>query len=214
MGRKKGSRSAGYDERKAELARRVFAAIIDDGNTSLRAMAERAGVSRPTLRHYFGDRDGAVRAALETASEVGRRHRDTLAELPVDNPGDTLRQAFQMLVIGWRQFGVGNIHHVGLKVGLEDPETGATYIRVVMEPTLQSVETLMERMMDAGTVRRADPRHVALTLMSPIFIVLVHQHGLGGDGVRKLDVAAFINDHVDAWCRAFCLTREHPPTDG
>lgn len=207
MGRPKGSRSPGYTQRRRELAHRVFETILEDGNTSLRAMADRTAVSRPTLRHYFGSREGAVQAALEAAAHLGRPHQERLANLPVDDAPACLRHALELVVVGWRDFGVGNIHEVGLKVGLEDPATAHTYVSDILEPLLRAMERLLERLVRAGRLGPHDPRQGALVLVSPVVMGLLHQHGLGGAELRPLAIDGLIASLVDAWCRA------HPPAE-
>ncbi|HCH62312.1 MAG TPA: hypothetical protein DFR83_05875 [Deltaproteobacteria bacterium] len=202
MGRPKGKRSPGYAERRQELARRVFQTILEDGNTSLRAMAERTAVSRPTLRHYFGSREGAVNAALATAACIGRPHQERLAELPIDDARTTLTDALRLLVMGWRDLGVGRIHEVGLKTGLEDERTARTYVSDILEPLLQAVERLLVRLVNAERLSPLDTRQGALMLVSPVVMALLHQDGLGGGGIRPLGIESMVDTIVDAFCRA------------
>lgn len=201
-----GGRSSDYEAKRAALAERIFRLVIRDGTSSLHAMAQHAGVSRPTLRHYFVDRDGAVRAALETAATYGAPHQRYLAALPVDNPRECLLTALRDLCSGWQDHGVGNVHLVGLKAGLEDATTGETYLTVILEPLLRAVETLLTRLVQAGGVAAHDVRSGALALISPIVLALLHQDALGGAQQRPLDLAAFREHLVDAFLRA------HPTT--
>lgn len=202
MGRPKGKRSPGYMQRRQELAQKVFQTILEDGNTSLRAMAERTAVSRPTLRHYFGSREGAVKAALASAADLGRPLQERLSSLPIDNAKSTLTDALQLLVMGWRDLGVGRLHEVGLKTGLEDAGTARTYLSDILEPLLQAVETLLIRLVGAERLEAHDTRQGALMLASPVFMALLHQDGLGGGGIRPLGVDAMVETIVDAFCRA------------
>ncbi|MBX2802897.1 MAG: TetR/AcrR family transcriptional regulator [Myxococcales bacterium] len=202
MGRPKGRRSPEYEQKRRELAQRIFDCMVVDGNTSLNAMAERTGVSRPTLRHYFGDRDGAVRAALDIAAANGRPHVQALVSLPVDDAEACLGEGLRRVIIGWRDFRVGNLHHVGLKVGLEDDATGKTYVSQILEPLLGGFERLLERLIDAGRLVPLDPRTGALTLVSPVVVALLHQHGLGGNEIRPLDIEALAAELVHQFCRA------------
>ena len=202
MARPKGSRSEGYETRRRALARQVFQCVFESGTTSLSAMAEHTGVSRPTLRHYFGDREGAVRAALEVAAELSEEHIQRVADLPVDDERAALRKALADILRGWRTHGVGRIHEVGLKIGLDDLASGETYIGSVLEPLLQAVETLIGRLVEAGRLAPLDARTGALELCSPVVLALLHQGSLGGDGVRPLDLDALADRVVDDFCRA------------
>ena len=202
MGRPKGKRSPGYMQRRQELAQKVFQTILEDGNTSLRGMAERTAVSRPTLRHYFGSREGAVKAALASAADLGRPLQERLSTLPVDDAKSTLTEAMKLLVMGWRDLGVGRLHEVGLKTGLEDEGTAQTYLSDILEPLLQAVEMLLVRLVRAARLAVHDTRQGALMLASPVFMALLHQDGLGGGGIRPLGIDSMAENIVGAYCRA------------
>jgi len=198
-----GRRSDDYDDKRDALAHKLFQLLIEDGSTSLAAMADHAGVSRPTIRHYFGDRDGAVRAALEAGARVGEPFVSGLAALPVDDPHDTLRTALRQIVEGWRRYGVGRIHAAGLRIGLEDEATGSTYVAQILEPMLGAFETILTRLVEAGRLGPLEPRYGALALASPVVVALLHQDGLGGAALRPLDLDALIERLVDDLCRAW-----------
>ena len=208
MGRPRGTRNADYDNRRRELAFRIFKCILNDASTSLNAMAEQIGVSRPTLRHYFGDRDSAIRAALEEAAKVGRPHIESLRIPTTDDPTEGLQQALRRIVMGWRNFGVINIHHVGLKIGLEDDLTGTTYLTQILEPTLQAIEGLLQTLQDRGALRPHCPRLGALSLLSPIILGLLHQDGLGGKELRPLVIEDLIDSLVEGYCRQHVASRD------
>ena len=206
MGRPRGTRNADYENRRRELAFRIFRCILEDASTSLNAMAEQIGVSRPTLRHYFGDRDSAIRAALEEAAKIGRPHIESLRIPNTDNPVDGLRQALLRIVGGWRKFGVINIHHVGLKIGLEDDLTGNTYLTQILEPTLQAIEGLLNNLQERGSLEPHCTRLGAVSLLSPIILGLLHQDGLGGKELRPM----VIEDLIELLVRGYCLQYAAP----
>ena len=86
MGRPTGARSQDYEDKRQALAKAILVALIDDPLLSLRRMADAAGVSRPTVLHYFGSRDGAVHAAMEIAGDEGRIHVELLEKMPLTTP--------------------------------------------------------------------------------------------------------------------------------
>ena len=202
MGRRIGSRNADHEEKRAALARSVFVAVSASPGRSLREIADAAGVQPNTLRHYFGDRPGAVSAALRSLGAVGERYASELANRAPEAPGPALRWFMGQLVQGWSN-GLATAHATGLAEGLRDHQVGAAYIDGVLEPTLQGVETLITRWMAEGKLAEADPRMAALSLVSPVFMALLHQHSLGGGARRKLDLAAFSEVHLTRWLRGW-----------
>ena len=205
MGRPKGSRSADYEDKKKELALAISRRLMKEPRASFAALADHAGVSRPTLRHYFEDRDGAVRAALRAASTLGEPHIRGVAGLPIQDAPSALTNALSYLIEGWRDYGVGHLHEVGIQAGLEDEPTGKVYLQSILEPLLQAIEELLGRLVAGGHLGPHDLRGGALMLVSPVVVGLLHQDALGGGQLRGLDVDRLATTLVDAYCRA------HPP---
>lgn len=201
MGRPRGTRNADYENRRRKLAYRIFQCVLEDASTSLNAMADRTGVSRPTLRHYFGDRDGAIRAALEEAAKVGHPHVESLRIPSSADPVASLQDALTRIASSWRLHTVGNIHLVGLKIGLEDGQTGETYLSRILEPMLQAMEGLLANLIERGDLSEHDTRIGAITLISPLVVSLLHQDALGGGHLRPLDIGALIEVQASGYCR-------------
>ena len=74
MSRTKGARSAGHEERRAALLKafreRLLARNLPP--PSLRELAAAAGVTIPTVRHYFGRREDLIEALLADLGDRGQ----------------------------------------------------------------------------------------------------------------------------------------------
>ena len=202
MGRPIGARSEGYERKRTALADAVLDALLADPNLSLRTMAEAAGVSRPTLLHYFGSRDGAVQAAMERAGLAGEAHLVYLREMPVTDAASALRHTLERLCLGWSN-GVGSLHYTGMRTGLREPALAHTYRSVLLDPTIDAIAALIERLSALHLLGPCDPRTAALQVLSPCLVALIHQHGLGGATDRPIHlddlIAATVGDLVSAW---------------
>ena len=207
MGRPSGRRSEDYAEKRDALAHAIYLALIQDAQLSFAGMADAAGVSRPTLQHYFGDRAGAVRAALASASRVGARFYDQIAGMPVQDPEHTLVLLLVLTIAGWRDVGVGNLHHVGIQAGLADIATGQSYLQEILDPLVDATARLLARMNEAGTLRHPTPRVGALQLLGPVVVALLHQRGLGGAACNPLPEETVAREVALGFVRAYGVPR-------
>ncbi|MCB9689180.1 MAG: TetR/AcrR family transcriptional regulator [Alphaproteobacteria bacterium] len=198
MPRPKGRRNHRFEERRREIAGRIGQRLIapDGARASLRELAAAAGVSLPTLRHYFGDRDGVLAAAVEELGRTGafwlQATRSVNTELAL---GPSMRWLLDMFAIGWER-GVGTMMSSGLAAGLESDVVGPAVVDALLEPMLQATETRLAEHAARGEVQ-GDLRHAALALVCPALLALMHQHGLRGASCRPLDLARFLDEHTE-----------------
>ncbi|MDP1823706.1 MAG: TetR/AcrR family transcriptional regulator [Archangium sp.] len=205
MARTRGSRNVRYEEQRATLARLVRVALTaDEGiHASLRELASAAGTSVATLKHYFGDREGLLQAVMENQRAEGAPY---LAMAAVAKPGDvraSLLHFLQGLSTAWFKYGVGKMYASTLAVGLGSRAVGPSYVTHVLEPLLQTGESLLRQHLERGELDVDDVRHASLMLLSPVVFGLLHQDSLGGAQCRPLDLPRFLATHVDAFLRAF-----------
>jgi len=203
MGRPLGKRNPDYERKRRDLAVQLLDALVDaDGRPqSMSKIAGVAGVSLPTLKHYFGSYDGVVEAAMQAHADVGRQHYAHLLE-----PGDrtlhqVLRDWLSGLHVAWVRFGAGKRLATGLSVGLGSASRGPLFVNHQLEPTLQAGEILLHRLQERGDIDVVDVRAAALALVGPVVLALLHQVDLLGSQCRPLDVDAFIDVHIDSWLK-------------
>jgi AcrR family transcriptional regulator len=207
MGRRAGSRNLDYgrsrDEIVARLASEIFA--TDRSHLSFRELAFAAGVAPSTLRHYFEDREGVIDAVLERVHDLGQRYVAEGATAERGHVQESLRWFLGYLVEGWTR-GVGRAHALGLTEGIGNGSLGPAYLRHLLEPTLHSAEARIAIHMARGELGPCDVRLAAVELVSPVVLILLHQHALGGEVVRHLEVEPFLDEHVARFVRAFAPT--------
>lgn len=204
MARTVGARNADYEQQRTTLARKVRPVLMSEGGAraSLREMAEAAGTTLGTLKHYFRDRDGVVAAALEallvdTAPYVARASVVTERDLR-----RSLLGYLAAIRASWFDSGVGNLHARSLAAGLASKAVGPAYVNFVLEPLLQSAEALLRRHVELGDLEPCNERHAALELLAPVVLALLHQDSLSGATCRPLDLDAFVSEHVDRFVAA------------
>lgn len=213
MARTKGARNAGFEDRRRELTAALRARLADGAQPwpSFRDLAAAAGVSASTLRHYFGDRTGVVRAVLEVHAPGAARHLDFLRSADQDFAA-SMEVASAYIALGLRQPVVSELHALGIAEGLGRPEVGMAYLVEILEPMIEALEARLEVHVERGEMRPADLRVAALGLISPLVLAHLHQAGLGGAASRPLDLEAFRAAHCQAFVRAYATAS--PGRDG
>jgi len=183
----------------------------DGHRASMRELAAAAEVSVPTLRHYFGDRDGVVAAALLTMKEVASYHLARAAQEHTDLPLEaSLRWVLMEFVTGWMH-GVGQLVTSGILIGANSDQLGPAFVDATLEPTLQSFERRISCHQAQGQIDpEADARAASLALVCPVILGLLHQVQLRGASCRALDITAFVEEHVARFARGWGVS--DPPS--
>jgi AcrR family transcriptional regulator len=204
MGRPVGRHNADYAASREALLERLAAQVVrpHGAQTSIRELARAAGVTPPTLHHYFGTREDVLEAVLKHQRGRGQRFLDAAANHPVRGVRASLQWLLSSLVMGW-QAAVGSIHALGFSAGLGDARLGPAYVNEVLEPTLQATEARLRRHISAGELERCDVRHAAIELIAPVVLGLFHQDNLFGSRCRPLDLDVFLRDHLKRFLRAY-----------
>lgn len=204
MARLQGTRNAKYEERRAELVRRLRRRLDQRGGPppSWRELAAAAEVGLSTLTHYFGRREDIIQAVLEHDLASGAEPLSVMAQ-PSGPFAQSIADAVQHMAAGFRHGDLGAMYARGLVEGLRNETVGPAFLRTSLEPTLAAVERRLQEHIDRGEMDATDTRGPALALVSPVLLAFLHQKELGGCDVRPLHVDAFLSDHARAFVRAW-----------
>lgn len=204
MSRTRGSRNADFAESRAVLARRLAARLLEpDGvRASLRELAVAAGVTPPTLRHYFTDRDGAVSAAFAALHAEGAPYLSLVARPPEEPFPASVRFLMGFLLEGLRN-GVARQLVSGLAEAGTSPVIGRACVTECLEPTLQAIEARLHAHQRRGEMRAADTRAAALALAAPVVLAMLHQDTLDGAAVRPLPMPVLLEELAGGFVRAY-----------
>ena len=191
MARPSGSRNEGYDERRSALIARLRERLREPGpRPSLRELSAAAQVSLPTLRHYFTDREGLVRAVMTDELDEGREPL-SIAATPSGPLERSVRDLLEHAATGLAGHGLTDAHAVGLAEGLASAASAADYLNRALEPTLEAFAARLAEHERRGELRPGmDLRVAALQLLAPLLLAHLHQSRLGGDETHPLDLVA------------------------
>jgi AcrR family transcriptional regulator len=203
-----------FEASRAEIVSRVAAFVTQTpGPHSFRSLSVAAGLNAGTVRHYFGDGEGLIRAVL---AHLHAGAEPMLRQAATDVPPDveaSFREFLIGVVFGWHD-GLGAIHRLGMTYGLSAAGFGPTYLSSVLEPTLTTAEARLARHVAEGRLPPLDLRAASLTLVTPVVMALLHQETFGGGALRPLDVGGFVEQHA-RWCvRAFSAAPPRPTPGG
>lgn len=204
MARPRGTRSPDFDARREELIARLADRLAaPDGHLAgIRTLAEAIGVTYPTLRHYFGSRDGILAALFEKRAAEGQVYLEMMArtDLPF---AASVAEATRFLVGAAAQPQFMALHEIGLREGIKATGIGTHYLGKIFEPTLDAIERRLRHHVEAGEMRPADLRTAALALLSPVLLGALHQHSLEGAALRPLTMSAFGDEVAAMFVRAY-----------
>jgi len=196
VGRTTGSRNADFEATRVSLLERVGGRLLarDGAAVSLRELASAAGVSTATLRHYFDDRESLITAYLEHCHRQGTGYLLLVTSHPLQEDAATsLRWALDLIRVGLEHGPLSRMHVLGLQAGMGSPALGPAYLNNLLEPTLRCVEVRIERHQGRGELVGREARVIALQLVAPLLLAVLHQGPLCGDRVRPLDTGALVS---------------------
>ncbi len=204
MARKVGDRNRDFERKREQILDALQVRLMqpDAARVTMNEMAQAADVSLSTLRHHFGTRSDVMAAVLERLGRLGAPYLASVVAAPTGDVRTSLTWLVGQLVRGLR-FGLGDVVGLGLTVGLRDETAGPAFLRNMLEPMLQSVETRLAHHVRTGELADTDLRLAALTLVSPLVLAVLHQRGLCGDTVRPLDLDGMVASHVDGFLRGY-----------
>jgi AcrR family transcriptional regulator len=204
MPRRTGAKDKDHDEKRDALLDRMGAHLVAvlPRKPSLRELASAAGVTIPTLNHYFGTREDVLEAVMERQSRLGRPYLEIVAQ--ADLPFNaSIRAVVDFLLHGLIEARVVDLHASGIQEGTGSGRLGPAYLTRLLEPTIHALEERLRTHVERGDMRPADIRIAALNLLSPIFLAALHQIPLDGARVRPLDSGAFTSELTEAFVLAY-----------
>jgi len=179
--------------RRRELLDVLAQAALDIGSrpVSLRQFAIQAGVSEPTLRHHFGDRQAVVVAIMDHLAESARDWLERAAA-PAGDVGDGLRSFADFTLAGLESDLFVRAHSFALVEAIHDPVAATAYRRTMIDPSLAAIEARIAGAVDPSGEDPEKVRQTAFAYYSALLFAILHQGPLGGREEAPLDVGGFL----------------------
>lgn len=198
MPRPAGVRNHDFEEKRTALLETLteFALTDDLRRPSLRQFAIAAGASEPTLRHYFGDRQGLVIAILEHINQRAQPLWSIVATGASD-PEAAVEEYFRVTKAGMEHGGFARAHAFGIIEGLADTKVGDAYLKLVLDPALATVSDKLAAT-PGGPKSPENGRVAGFMILAPLLVMTLHQELLGGGDESPIDQDDFL-DRVKTW---------------
>jgi AcrR family transcriptional regulator len=214
MPRLKGARDADYEIKRAVLLERMTVRMMrrEIARPSLRQLAEAAGVTVPTLRHYFGSRAEVVRAILAGYRQAGEQRLQAITE-PTGDLEQSVRDYARSLIAAVeapRPVKLGDVFAVSLAEGLLDEEIGPSTLANILDPSVDVLKARLEKHVARGEMVATDTHAAAVLLISPLLIAALHQFHMGGRACSPVDLDAMADEICSAFVRAYALAALTP----
>jgi AcrR family transcriptional regulator len=146
---------------------------------TLRAVGDRAGVSRSAPYRHFGDKDGLLTAVLlEAFGRLFQEMTSAMAAAPTNTP-EALRCGFRTYV----RFGLAWPEHYLLLFGDRLMNVEAAELSRVAPEGLDFFQSIIARGQRAGELRQGDPRDMTLLTWSAVHGLVTF--GISGHLARK-----------------------------
>ena len=187
------------DARPHELLKAALTLFVEKGfaATRIEEVAQLAGVSKGTLYLYYPSKEDLLKAVI--AHYLSARIADTAEQVRrIDGPMAPVLRG--MLVPWWQQIyaspASGTFKLVITEVR-NFPEIAEFYLRQVIEPGHQLIETILRRGIASGEFRAVNVESAVHSLLLPMVMLCTHKHALGACTTHSIDAAQFIADHVE-----------------
>ncbi len=186
--------SQAISPRKIELLDMLSQTALQETSApiSLRQFAIQAGVSEPTLRHHFDDRQGLVISILRHVAGHAREFLYRCAQ-PGKDFEDSVRGYLDLAMEGFGNDVFARAHAFALVESIHDPVVAEAYLKIVIEPSLAAIEARLAPSLDPEGSDPTKVRETAFVLYSPVLLAILHQRLLKGDEARPMDLPRFFN---------------------
>jgi AcrR family transcriptional regulator len=204
MARPTGKRNSDYSDRRKDLLEDAIKRLLAEcqNRPSLRALADAAGVSLPTIVHYFGSRTQLLESVFILLEEGGRPYLEHVRE-PSGTFSTSIRELVLFIANRFKDGVLVAIHSLGLMEGIRNDEVGPLYLKHLLEPTIEAIGVRLQKHIERREMRRVDVRYAANALLSPILIAFLHQTELSGKKSYPVEIEAFLRSHSTGFIRGY-----------
>lgn len=197
------------EARPGELLGAALDLFVEKGFAATRAeeVAARAGVSKGTLFLYFSSKEDLFQAVVR--ENISGRYAEWNEEFEAfeGSSADMLRYCMQ---VWWERLGAtkaSGITKLIMSEARNFPEIAALYHREVIEPGKQLIRRILQRGIDSGEFKVADPEYAIYGVIAPMIFLIMMKHSLGAcvPADQAIDPQRYLASQVETLIHGLCV---------
>lgn len=204
-----------FRRRKADRPDEIVAAALEIfaergfAATRLDDIAARAGVSKGAIYLYFATKEDIFRAVVEQAVIPNLAGLQAMAG-QAESFADLARFFARHVVARLAASPVGGVVKMVIAEARNFPELARIWHDRLVVPALGAMTQAIAAGQARGEIRPGDPRHYAVSLISPMLVGVIWRETFTPIGAEPFDLPALAELHVETLLRGMCLEPASP----
>lgn len=199
-----------FRRRKADRPDEIVAAALEMFSekgfaaTRLDDIAARAGVSKGAIYLYFATKEDIFRAVVEQAVAPNLAGLHAMAPQAASF-ADLARFFARNVAPSLAVSPVGGVVKMVVAEARNFPELARIWHDRLIAPALGAMTAAIAAGQTRGEIRPGDPRHYALSLISPLLVGVIWRETFTPIGAEPFDLPALAEQHVETLLRGMIL---------
>lgn len=187
------------DARPAEIAAAAFDVFAEKGFAAARLeeIAAAAGVSKGALYLYFETKQDIFEAVVKQAFAGNLEAVVKMAEAHQGPVAPLVRMILPRVAEIVTSSPIGKVLKMVIGESGNFPELARIWHDSLVVPGLGMLSGLIAKGQASGEFRQGDPRHFAVSLMSPLLVAVIFRETFAPIGAKPFDVPALVKQHVE-----------------
>jgi AcrR family transcriptional regulator len=200
------------EARPGELLAAALDLFVEKGFAATRAeeVAQRAGVSKGTLFHYFPSKEELFKAVVR--ENISGRFQEWSHEFE-SFEGSTAEMVRYCMKVWWERIGAttaSGLTKLIISEARNFPDIAAFYQQEVIRPGTELIRRILKRGIERGEFRELDLDYAVFSITAPMIFLIMMKHSLGACVPHEypLDPERYVNSQADIILNGLCVRPE------
>lgn len=190
-------------DRPDEIVAAAFEVFAEKGFAAARLddIAARAGVSKGAIYLYFATKEDIFQAVVEQGVAPNLHNLAALAAANPQTFPDLIRAFAKLIAQVAATTPLGGILKMVIGEARNFPELARVWHDRLIVPALGALSAAIAAAQARGEIRPGDPRHYAVSLISPMLVGVIWRETFTPIGAEPFDLPALMEQHVETLLR-------------